>query len=389
MENYNVLLVHNFYKVSGGEDTVFNSEKQMLIETGNNVYEYTKSNNEIDKMNIICKMFVPFSNIFSFRTYNDVKKIIKTHNIDIVHIHNYNNLISPSILYVCKKFDIPVVQTIHNFRLLCPNGLFFRNNRICEDCPNKGLKFAVRYKCFHNSRIQTFFVSLSLKIHRLTGILKYVNFIFLTDFNRNKFIEYNQKIKSFDENKFFVKPNFVDESDLPDLSRIQKKNQFIYAGRLSDEKGILDLVNIWDKVNNEKLVICGSGPLENKLKEIIKVKNLNIQMIGYLNHRDLLTEIASSKALIFPSKVYETFGLSILESYFVNTPVISNNIGNSALLNNQGYLYNNNDELINCIKNFNFNKNISVFSQYKKSSNYDILLGIYKSIINKRKVDKK
>lgn len=176
---------------------------------------------------------------------------------------------------------------------------------------------------------------------------------------------------------------------MPDLSRIQKKNQFIYAGRLSDEKGILDLVNIWDKVNNEKLVICGSGPLENKLKEIIKVKNLNIQMIGYLNHRDLLTEIASSKALIFPSKVYETFGLSILESYFVNTPVISNNIGNSALLNNQGYLYNNNDELINCIKNFNFNKNISVFSQYKKSSNYDILLGIYKSIINKRKVDKK
>lgn len=389
MEKYNILLVHNYYKVAGGEDTVFNSEKQMLIENGNHVFEYTRNNNEICKMGIIQKLFLPFTNIFSFKTYRDVKRLIKKHEIDIVHIHNYNNLISPSVIYACKKYNIPVVQTIHNFRLLCPNGLFFRNNEICEECPNKGLKYSVRYNCFHSSKIQTFFVALSLKIHRLTGIYGYLNFIFLTEFNKDKFVHYNKLIKCFEEKKFFIKPNFVDETDLPNLSNIEKKNQYIYAGRLSEEKGILDLVNIWEKVNDEKLIICGSGPLENELRELIYQKKLNIEMLGLLNHSELLKEIASSKALIFPSKVYETFGLSILESFFVNTPVISYNIGNSSSLNKHGYLYNDSSELVDCIKKFSFNENIIVPPEYTKTVNYEVLFRIYKLIIDNRKVEKK
>lgn len=381
MKNYNILLIHNYYKVSGGEDVVFQNEKQMLLENGNQVFEYTRNNKEIDKMNIIKKVILPFTNIFSIKAYRDVKNYIKSNKIDIVHIHNYSNLISPSIIYACKKCDIPVVQTVHNFRMLCPNGLFFRDNKICEDCPNKGLKCSIKHKCYHRSRLQTLFVALSLKIHRLTKIYKYVNFIFLTDFNKSKFVEYNKKIKCFDENKFFVKPNFVDENDLPELTNIQKENHFVYAGRLSEEKGILDLVNIWDKVNNEKLIICGSGPLEKEIRDIIQEKNLNIEIVGQLNHKNLLKKIAESKALIFPSRVYETFGLSILESFFVNTPVISYNLGNSALLNTHGYLFDDDQSLVNSIKDFSYDKTISVSPKYTKNANYEMLVNIYESII--------
>jgi len=384
MKKYNVLLVHNFYKVTGGEDTVFCNEKQMLIEKGNCIYEYTRDNREIDKLNVIRKVFLPFTNIFSLKTYRDIKKYIKKHKIDIVHVHNYNNLISPSIIYACKKCNVPIVQTIHNFRLLCPNGLLFRDNRICEECPRAGLKKSIKYRCYHKSRLQTFFVMLALKIHRKMKAYKYVNFIFLTEFNKSKFVEYNKSLKCFDEKKFFIKPNFVDENEIPELSEIRKKDQFIYAGRLSNEKGILDLINIWNKVNNEKLIVCGSGPLEKEIKNIVQNKKLNVEMLGQLKHKELLKKIAESKALIFPSRVYETFGLSILESFFVNTPVISYNLGNAALLNHHGYLFNNDEELINCIKKFDPNKEIIIEPGYTKKENYEILINIYDSIISRK-----
>lgn len=381
MEKYNILLVHNFYKVSGGEDTVFKNEKQMLIEKGNIVYEYTRDNSEIGSMNFIHKLLLPFTNIFSLKTYREVKKIIRGKKIDVVHVHNYNNLISPSIFYVCKKLNVPIVQTVHNFRMLCPNGLFFRVNEICEDCPNKGLKCAVKHKCYHNSKIQTFFIALALLMHRFTKIYKYVNFIFLTDFNRNKFTEYNKKLKCFDETKFYVKPHFVDEKDLSNLKCIKKKNQFIYVGRLSDEKGIMELVKLWKSVNNEKLIVCGNGPLEGTLKDYIKINKLNIELLGFLDHKSILNKIEESKALIFPSKVYETFGLTIIESFFVGTPVISYNIGNSAIINKNGYLYNNEEELIKKIKNFNFNNKINISREYYKDENYKLLIAIYENVI--------
>ena len=311
MENYNILLVHNFYKVSGGEDTVFKNEKKMLIDNGNVVYEYTRDNNEINSMKLMHKILLPFINIFSLKTYREVKKIIKSKNIDIVHIHNYNNLISPSIFYVCKKFNVPVVQTVHNFRMLCPNGLFFRTNTICEDCPRKGLQCAIKYKCYHNSKIQTFFVSLSLLIHRFTKIYKYVNFIFLTDFNKNKFVEYNKKLKCFDETKFYIKPHFIEKQALLNMKSFKKKNQFIYVGRLSDEKGIMELVKLWKLVNNEKLIICGNGPLE----EILKNGGANIKTISPNSSPSTLNELLEYLVLINRIEIHQDKQIDIVFNF--------------------------------------------------------------------------
>lgn len=377
---YNILLVHNFYKQKGGEDTVFNNEKQMLIDNGHNVVEYTRNNNEIKNFNIFKKIMLPFTTIFSFKTYRNIKKIIRKENIDIVHIHNTLNLISPSIYYVSKKMNVPVVQTVHNFRLLCPNGLFYRSGSICEECPNKGLKCAIKYNCYRDSKLQSIINVLMLKIHRFTGIYKYVNFIFLTEFNKNKFIEYNRKLNIFDENKFYVKPNFIDDSiEIPNVKKVD--NQFIFVGRLDESKGIKDIIQIWDKVNDKKLVVCGTGPLEEELKKYVKDNNLNVEFKGFLEKKEVFKNIAKSQALIMNSKWYEGFPMTILEALSVNTQIITKNIGNcgSIINNKNGYKFNSSKELINIISNFDL-KNIKYNKFYDKKNNYKLLIDIYMDV---------
>ena len=134
VQKQRVLLVHNYYKIPGGEDTVVENERRLLEEHGHEVYFYSRSNSEMETFSVVQKVCLPLTSLFSLRTYREVKKLIHEKNIDIVHVHNTLNLVSPSVYYAafaCKK---PVVQTIHNFRLLCPAATFLRNERICEDC---------------------------------------------------------------------------------------------------------------------------------------------------------------------------------------------------------------------------------------------------------------
>lgn len=381
MNKETILLVHNFYQQFGGEDTVFKQEKQMLEENGHKVIVYTRDNKEIN--NIFKKIFLPIRMISSKKTKKDIKKIVKENHIDIIHVHNILNLISPSIYEVANELNIPIVQTIHNFRLLCPNGLFYRDNMICEDCPNKGLKCAIKHKCYRNSKLQTRINVMMLKRARRKKLYKNVNFIFLTEFNKNKFFEYNKKLDIFDESKFFIKPNFIDENvKVPNVKK--NENQYIYVGRLEESKGIKDLINVWHKVNDKKLIVCGTGTLEDELKKYVNINHLNVEFKGFVNKEEVIENIASSKALIFPSRLYEGFPMSILESIYCNTPVIANNIGNAGSIVNDkiGYKYNNSDELINIINNFNSTLNISIKDTYKKELNYQELIKIYNKVNN-------
>ena len=164
-----VLIVHNYYKLPGGEDMVVENEKCLLEEHGHFVDLYSRSNKEIDHFSVIQKLLFPFTILFSLRTYRDVKQLIRENDIDIVHVHNTLSLISPSVYYAafaCKK---PVIQTVHNFRLLCPAATFLRDEKICEECINKGLKCAVRYGCYRGSKIQSFMSAAILKLHRSLG----------------------------------------------------------------------------------------------------------------------------------------------------------------------------------------------------------------------------
>jgi len=223
-----ILQVHNFYQISGGEDTVVANEKRLLEEHGHFVIQYTRSNNELKSFSLFDKLLLPFVSIFNPKTYHDVRKIIKENNIDIVHVHNTLSLISPAVYYAALRCKVPVVQTIHNFRLLCPSATFYRDGHICEDCVGHGLRCAVKHKCYRGSRAQTLVCVLSSGIHRLLGVYAKLNYICLTEFSREKLLQ----LKQINPERVFVKPNFAESNDIPIIPYEQReKVRICWAAR--------------------------------------------------------------------------------------------------------------------------------------------------------------
>lgn len=321
----NILIVHNYYQIPGGEDTVVANEKKMLEAHGHKIVLYSRNNSELKGISKLQKLMLPFTTVFNPRTYRDIKRIIKSEQIDIVHVHNTLNLISPAVYYAARAMKVPVVQTIHNFRLLCPGATFYRDGHICEDCVTKGLKCAVKHSCYRCSKLQTLACVISTEIHRIVKIYGKINYICLTEFNRDKLLQ----LKQIKPETVFVKPNFIenDDSYIPEEKR---KNMFVFMGRLDKLKGIDLLFEAWKKIGDTapKLVVCGTGPMEKWCKDFIKGNSVNIEMKGFIPNIEARKLIANSKALILPTQWYEGFPMSIVEAFSVGTPVVCSDIGN-------------------------------------------------------------
>lgn len=211
----NVLIVHNQYQVPGGEDMVVSNEIKLLEGYGHKVITYYRYNSELEIMPFYNKIFLPLALIFNPRTYFQVKKIIICEKIDIVHVHNTLSLISPSVYYAAFSCGIPVVQTIHNFRLLCPQATLYRDGQICEDCLTIGLRSAVKHSCYRKSRLQTLACVVNTKIHRRLGTYYKLNYICLTQFNKDKLLllNHNKKKLVINPDRVFIKPNFTFSSE--------------------------------------------------------------------------------------------------------------------------------------------------------------------------------
>ena len=379
----NVLMVHNFYQIGGGEHTVFNNEVELLRKNGHKVITYTRDNKEINN-SFFKKVLLPFTTIWSFKTYREVKKIIKNEQIDIVHCHNTFPLISPSVYYAARKMKSPVVQTIHNFRFLCPCALFYRDSKICEDCLKcSNFKSAIKHKCYRNSKLQTMVVANMLRIHRKLGTYKKINYIFLTEFNKNKF----EKLIGKDYKNVFIKPNFVENKyNLKRSDKLEKS--FVYMGRLDENKGIKFLVDAWKNIKDYELHIYGDGEYKDYVIESSK-NNKNIKYYGFQRQEDIFKDLIKSYGLIIPSKCYEGFPMTIAESFSLGVPVLSSNIGNHAsIVNNAngGCLYelNNYESFKQGIKNIvkNNKKYSNNANEYYKNNlmsekNYKELINIY------------
>lgn len=323
-----VLIIHNYYQIPGGEDTVVANEKNLLEEHGHEVLLYTRHNSQLKHLKKLQKLLLPFTTIFNFQCYRDVKKLIKTENIDIVHVHNTLNMISPSVYYAGIHSKVPVVQTIHNFRLLCPGATFYRDGHICEECLEKGLGCAVKHRCYRGSKIQTLACVISTKIHRMLGIYGKLHYICLTDFNREKLLH----MKQIKEKQIYVKPNFVKEEGKI-IPWEERKNQFIYVGRLEEIKGIRILLEAWKHLGEDapRLQICGEGPLEAWAKQFVEENHLSkVELSGYIENHRIKEMIGRSRALILPTQVYEGFPMTIAEAYGKGTPVIASNMGNAG-----------------------------------------------------------
>lgn len=324
-----VLLVHNYYKLPGGEDMVVENEKNLLKKHGHAVFLYSRFNKEMDKFSVVQRLLIPFTSLFSFRTYREVKRMIQENKIDVVHVHNTLNLISPSVYYAAWACRKPVVQTVHNFRLLCPGAIFLRDGKVCEQCVKDGLRCAVRYGCYRNSKLQSFMSAAILKLHRFLGTYSRLFYICLTDFNKEKLLLLNQHGKTYiRKERIFVKPNFV---QLPFMEAVQKKEQYLYVGRLEKLKGIWVLLEAWKELPDRKLLVCGSGPEESEIRAYLRKHDINgAELKGQLPHEEILRLLAESKALILPTTCYEGQPMVILESYAAGTPVIASDIGNAG-----------------------------------------------------------
>lgn len=381
-----VLIVHNYYQIPGGEDTVVANEKKLLEDHGHEVLLYTRHNSELKTLSKFQKLLLPVSTVFNLETYKEVKKIIKEEHIDVIHVHNTLNLVSPSVYYAAFHAHIPVVQTVHNFRLLCPGATFFRDGHVCEECLSKGLTCAVKHKCYRGSRVQTLACVLSTWIHRSIGTYKKLNYICLTDFNKEKLLQ----LKQIKKEKVFVKPNFVEE--VKEIIPYEKrKNQFIYVGRLEEIKGIDVLLEAWRLMGAEapELLMCGKGPLEDWAKEYIEKHGLSkVKLLGFVPNTEVRKMIGESKALILPTQVYEGFPMTIAESYACGTPVIGSDLGNTGSLieekrNGWKFQPSSSKELVECVLNSkDITQNVvRVFKRkYTVEQNYEILSQIYQII---------
>lgn len=386
----NILIVHNYYQIPGGEDSVVANEKGLLEQHGHAVFLYTRHNSEIKEMSKIRKLLLPFIAVFNFRTYGEIKKTIKEKQIDVVHVHNTWNLISPAVYYAARACKVPVVQTIHNFRLLCPGATFYRDGHVCEECVEKGLGCAVKHSCYRNSKAQTLVNVVSNRFHRLMNIYGKINYLCLTDFNKEKLLQ----LKQIKAEKVFVKPNFV-ENDNEIVSARERENRIVYAGRLDKLKGVDIMLEAWKQLGKEapELVICGTGPMEDWCRKFVADNHLeNVQFKGFIPNEEVRKLIATGKALVLSTQWYEGFPMSIVEAFSVGTPVIGSDIGNVGDIIEEGVSgvkFQNDSatalaEAVRKIKNDNgdiHEKVAQVYrSKYSAEVNYIQLSMIYNSI---------
>jgi glycosyltransferase involved in cell wall biosynthesis len=319
-----ILTAHNYYQIRGGEDESYTAEKKLLEVMGHEVEAYEEHN---DRISSLSKLQLAQTTIWSQEVYQHFKKQFQATKYDLVHVQNFFPLISPSLYYAAKEAGIPVVQTLRNYRLLCPNALFFRNGQVCEDCMGQVVPISgIIHGCYRESKLATAGVTAMLTVHRSwkTWTKMVDTYITLTEFARQKFIE-----GGLPGEKILVKPNFL--SCDPGMG-MGKGGYALYVGRLSVEKGVDTLIEAWKGLSSQiPLKIVGEGSL-TPLVELAATQNPQIQVLGRLPASQVYELMGEAMMVIFPSQWYETFGRVAVEAFAKGTPVIGANIGAIAEL---------------------------------------------------------
>lgn len=384
-----ILFIHNKYQIKGGEDSVLKNEIQLLKKNGHHVDSYIVSNNSIKSMYDKIKVF--FNIHYSSTQKVKISKYLKESKPDIVHVHNFFPLITPSVFDACIENNIPVIHTLHNFRLICPSGLLMHKNKIYEKSIKNSAFSTVFDKVYRNSYIGTFSVARMIEYHKKnkTWQSKVDQFIALTNFSKSKFLE-----SGFLDEKISIKPNFSSYKGYENRD-IQREGA-LFVGRLSEEKGIKVLLKAWENLSI-KLKIIGDGPLSSL---VMNNNNPNIEYLGFMNQEKIFNEMQKASFLVFPSQWYEGFPMVIIESFANGLPIIASNLGSMAeIIKNDfnGLHFKKGDvnDLIKKIYLLNSDKQkckqmslnaISEFqSYYTEEKNYELLIKIYKKVIDDKK----
>ncbi|MGA2631175.1 MAG: glycosyltransferase [Terriglobia bacterium] len=342
-----LLLIHNQYQQPGGEDVVFQAERAMLTAARHRVIPFVVHNDSIQASSAWERVKLSAQTVWSRESYRETKALLGRERPDVAHFHNTFPLISPSAYYACREAGVPVVQTLHNYRLLCPAATFRQNGSICEKCVTGGLSNGVLHGCYRGSRAATAASALMLGAHRWLGTWNEVVdcYIALTEFSRRKFVE-----GGLPAEKIVVKPNFVApdpllgcSGDVPiaeskiidggprsDRGRRQPQLQegyALYVGRLTYEKGVRTLLRAW-RNTSIPLRVVGDGPLRQELEDDASSHGLSqICFHGRLASDELMPMMKGARFLVLPSEWYESFPVTLAEAFACGVPLIASRLG--------------------------------------------------------------
>lgn len=312
MQPPTVLSIHNYYRLPGGEDRVFASETALLEQNGHTVLRHEDNNERISPAAIGTARDA----VWSRRSFRRLESLAHTKAIDVAHFHNTFPLISPSAYYAVRRAGVPVVQTLHNFRLICAGGTLSRNGSACESClDRKSLLPGIVHACYRNSRAATAALSTMLAVHRIAGTYQRQvdTYIALSEFARRKFV-----VGGLPGDRVVVKPNFVS----PDPGVGEGQGGYaLFVGRLSEEKGLRILAPAWRTAAALPLRVVGDGTLNDTAWPE------GVAWLGARPREQVMALMQDATVLVLPSTCYENAPLTIIEAFACGLPVIASNIG--------------------------------------------------------------
>ncbi|WP_242009941.1 glycosyltransferase family 4 protein [Rhodothermus marinus] len=270
--------------------------------------------------------------VWSRESQERIRQFIRERKPDVAHFHNTFLMISPAAYYACKEEGMPVVQTLHNYRLICPGALLMREGRVCEECVGRAVPWpGVLHGCWRGSRLQTSVVAAMLTLHRAmkTWTEQVDCYIALTEFARRKFIE-----GGLPAEKIVVKPNFVD----PDPGMGKHEGNFaLFVGRLSPEKGVRTILQAWRLLEGVPLKVVGDGPLRAEIEAFVRREGLEqVEVLGRRPREEVFRLMQEARVLVFPSEWYEGFPMTIAEAFACGLPVIASRLGAIAEIVEEG-----------------------------------------------------
>ena len=317
-----ILVAHNAYQHRGGEDIVVEAEVDLLRRYGHDVKVYRQHNDALHHMS---RAKAAVSAIWSQDSAGAVEEVCNRFHPDVIHVHNTFPLISPSLYWTADALRVPVVQTLHNFRLLCPQAIFLRDGKICEDCVGKVPWRSVTRKCYRESAMQSAVITTMLATHRAIGTYRdrVTRYIALNRFARAKYIE-----GGLPADRFRIKPNFVASIGNPDWT---DRRGGMYVGRLSSEKGLEVLAAVARSGGARNVEVIGGGPLETLARDTFGERYL-----GYRPLDEIMARMAQAQYLVLPSICYENSPRTIVEAFSCGLPVIASRLGALADLVRDG-----------------------------------------------------
>lgn len=317
-----ILLVHNSYRsgAPSGENRVVDREGEALEALGHEVVRFGRSSDEIGQWPLAKKALLPARTVWSQETYRELKAVLRGRRPDVVHIHNTFPLLSAAVLYACRDARVPVVATVHNYKLACANGAFYRDGKVCHDCAGGLPVAAVRHGCYRESRAATAPVALAMGVHRHAWKSLVSAYIFISAAQRDLL-----QGSGLAPDRVFVKYNLIPSRGRPQAERTPT---VLYAGRLDEAKGARLLMAGWDRYLGRpgepglSLVIVGGGPLEDEVAAWASTRP-SVELTGTVSSDQVAGYMARVRAVLLPSTWEETFGLVAVEAMAAGVPPVA------------------------------------------------------------------